>query len=405
MGLKKEDGLNFAAGGSGGGGSARFPTIVTSSGSSLPVDLTGYNEGDTFLNTSDKKIYQAGSSGYQLSDGTTNTDNNVVIDFETGIASNFGMTVNQYVNIYRQIFRSDGFQWAGNKTIDIHFKLSGTLDSSKYYPLLNATYTGYIIQLFLKADGLYFTKYKNYQTDFEFVSDTKILDFSWQTNTEYYLRLDKVSGNTTISLSNVGYDTNNIKKETVEIADFYGQYSSANTTTVLIGTTNSRLSSSGISYYNGVTPIEVYLLDTTTKNYLVPSSALSWDSGTDLTDKTEYADKTNGALYLYENSELVKIGSSAPTVLTDQTATSMALAGNTIYKWTSALTSLSFASAEVSDLETVLYFTTGGTIQFQDSSSLKWGGDGTAPSLEANTIYCISIRNGLAEIDTFGTVS
>ena len=95
----------------------------------------------------------------------------------------------------------------------------------------------------------------------------------------------------------------------------------------------------------------------------------------------------------------------APTVLTDETSTSMALAGNTIYKWTNALTSLSFASAEVSDLETVLYFTTGGTITFTDSSSLKWGGDGSAPSLEANTIYCISIRNGLAEIDTFGTVS
>lgn len=96
---------------------------------------------------------------------------------------------------------------------------------------------------------------------------------------------------------------------------------------------------------------------------------------------------------------------SAPTVLTDQTSTSMALAGNTIYKWTSALTSLSFASVEVSDLETVLYFTTGGTISFTDSSSLKWGGDGSAPSLEANTIYCISIRNGLAEIDTFGTTA
>ena len=96
---------------------------------------------------------------------------------------------------------------------------------------------------------------------------------------------------------------------------------------------------------------------------------------------------------------------SAPTVLTDQTSTSMALSGNTIYKWTSALTSLSFASVEISDLETVLYFTTGGTISFTDSSSLKWGGDGSAPSLEANTIYCISIRNGLAEIDTFGTVS
>ena len=96
---------------------------------------------------------------------------------------------------------------------------------------------------------------------------------------------------------------------------------------------------------------------------------------------------------------------SAPTVLTDETSTSMALAGNTIYKWTNALTSLSFASAEVSDLETVLYFTTGGTISFTDSSSLKWGGDGTAPSLEANTIYCIAICNGLAEIDSFGSAS
>ena len=95
----------------------------------------------------------------------------------------------------------------------------------------------------------------------------------------------------------------------------------------------------------------------------------------------------------------------APTVLTDQTSTSMALAGNTIYKWTNALTSLSFASAEVSDLETRLYFTTGSPIQFQDLSNLKWGGDGTAPSLEANTIYCIAICNGLAEIDSFGSAS
>ena len=96
----------------------------------------------------------------------------------------------------------------------------------------------------------------------------------------------------------------------------------------------------------------------------------------------------------------------APTVLTDQSTSDMALKGNTIYKWTNAITSLDFASAEVSDLETVLYFTTGGTITFTpDDAGLKWGGDGSAPSLEANTIYCISIRNGLAEIDTFGTVS
>ena len=98
-------------------------------------------------------------------------------------------------------------------------------------------------------------------------------------------------------------------------------------------------------------------------------------------------------------------GYVAPTVLTDETPTSMALAGNTIYKWTNAITSLSIASAEVSDLETRLYFTTGSPITFQDLSNLKWGGDGSAPSLEANTIYCIAICNGLAEIDSFGTVS
>ena len=128
----------------------------------------------------------------------------------------------------------------------------------------------------------------------------------------------------------------------------------------------------------------------------------------DISFPTEIPSQTgNSGKALTTDGNSVSWGSfvSAPTVLTDQTSTSMALAGNTIYKWTSALTSLSFASVEVSDLETVLYFTTGGTITFTDSSSLKWGGDGSAPSLEANTIYCISIRNGLAEIDTFGTVS
>ena len=95
-----------------------------------------------------------------------------------------------------------------------------------------------------------------------------------------------------------------------------------------------------------------------------------------------------------------------PTVVTDATSTSMALKGNTIYKWTAPISSLTIASAEVSDLETRLYFTTDSTITFSDSSSLKWGGDGSAPSgLEANTVYCIAICNGLAEIDTFGSAS
>lgn len=135
-----------------------------------------------------------------------------------------------------------------------------------------------------------------------------------------------------------------------------------------------------------------------TEDYTISSSTITFVTALEETDKIAVI---NGNLDTIDLTPyLVK-----PTILTDETSTSMALAGNTIYKWTSVLTSLSFASVEVSDLETVLYFTTGGTISFTDSSSLKWGGDGSAPSLEANTIYCISIRNGLAEIDTFGTVS
>lgn len=93
-----------------------------------------------------------------------------------------------------------------------------------------------------------------------------------------------------------------------------------------------------------------------------------------------------------------------PNVITDATSINMALKANTIYKWTNPITSLSFASIEVGDLETVLFFTTGGSISFTDSSSLNWGG-GSSPSLEINTKYCIAICNGLAEIDSFGTVS
>lgn len=95
-----------------------------------------------------------------------------------------------------------------------------------------------------------------------------------------------------------------------------------------------------------------------------------------------------------------------PTIVNDADSTNIALKGNTIYKWTAPISSLTIASAEVSDLETRLYFTTGSPITFADNSNLKWGGDGSAPSgLEANTRYCIAICNGLVEIDTYGSAS
>ena len=95
---------------------------------------------------------------------------------------------------------------------------------------------------------------------------------------------------------------------------------------------------------------------------------------------------------------------SGGTVVTDGDNTSLDVKAGTIYDF-GVIDTLVLTSIETSYNESVIYFTTDSTITFTDNSGLKWGGDGSAPSLEANTIYCIAICNGLAEIDTFGTVS
>lgn len=308
--------INGQTGGSGGGGS--FPIVVTSSGSSLP-SASGYQEGDTFLNTGDKKIYKAGYFGYELLNSTLRDD--AVLNYITGVLSNVGYVPDGYSYKYNMIQKgSDYIEWSGNKTIDLHFKLTGNLTSGYNYWLFSSNYCGYNIGIALVSDGVYFAKWNFYQSSFSMVSNTKILDFNWQQD-EYYLRLNKVSENTIISLSNTGYDTDNIIKETVEIADFYGRYQGSGATYIGLGTvSDSRMPDK----YNGIVPIDIYLLDTT-QNYLKESTSLFWDNGTSLTDKTEYADKTNGALYLYESSELVKIGGSLTkkvyTISADNTST------------------------------------------------------------------------------------
>lgn len=94
------------------------------------------------------------------------------------------------------------------------------------------------------------------------------------------------------------------------------------------------------------------------------------------------------------------------TIVTDGDNTGLAVAGNTIYKFGTVLTSLTISSVETSDYESIIYFTTGaGTIQFTAPNTIKWGGGNEQPQLEPNTVYCIAIRNGLAEIDNFGSAS
>lgn len=123
---------------------------------------------------------------------------------------------------------------------------------------------------------------------------------------------------------------------------------------------------------------------------------------------TDYTSLTNkpqiNGVELSGNKTSANLGLvPAPTIVTDGDATGLAVAGNTIYKFGTALTSLTISSVETSDYESIIYFTTGaGTIQFSAPNTLRWGGGNEQPTLEANTVYCIAIRNGLAEIDNFG---
>ena len=94
---------------------------------------------------------------------------------------------------------------------------------------------------------------------------------------------------------------------------------------------------------------------------------------------------------------------SGGSVVSGADNTDLNLKGGAIYKL-GVIDTLTLTSAEISDSETIIYFTTDSSIAFTDNSGVRWGG-GEAPTLEANTVYCIAIRNGLAEIDNFGSAS
>ena len=98
------------------------------------------------------------------------------------------------------------------------------------------------------------------------------------------------------------------------------------------------------------------------------------------------------------------IKGSGGSVVSGADNTNLDLKGGAIYKF-GIIDELVLSSAEISDSETIIYFTTDSTITFTDNSGVRWGGGNEQPTLEPNTVYCIAIRNGLAEIDNFGTTA
>ncbi len=276
-------------GGNGGGGGSSFPTVVTDSDSSLP-SASSFELNDTFLNTSDKKIYTVEVNGYVANTNTTLTVN---VDYTTGIASGFANSL--------ECIRSGlTNQWYGTSEVNhsVKFKISSVQPS----PVIAFSSGGggsYNYAMFYVSNEgkIFHKKYRNSYGSVTVQFDNQILDTVVITDKIYILNITKEG---TSCIAQLTDENGTILEE----KNFTTEDLSSGTNSIFYGT--GRIGDSNVYSSN----LSVYLGQSTGELVIPNTSTLSWDSGTDLTDKTEVADKTNGALYLYDNSELVKIGGS-----------------------------------------------------------------------------------------------
>lgn len=272
---------------------AMKPVIVTDSGTTLP-SASGYQLNDTFLNTSAVRIFKV-VEGYELNTNVTSTVYEV--NLFTGVATGFGY--NKDV-----IKTSSNFLWAGNTEMKVHFKQSTVPTSGRrsiFYSLTtDGTDSRYACVFLYKKElhfGLLF--YNAQEERVVAYKDTQIIS-SISSNTEYYVKITKTGTSGKAELFTEGFDTTPIASVDFETEDY-----------VVSGQTTSTLQF--MCEANGFfmaenTYLTAYLLDCT-GDFLVPSTSLGWDSGTSLVAGTEYADKTNGILYLYQGAmTFVQIG-------------------------------------------------------------------------------------------------
>lgn len=279
----------FGGGAGGGGGDSKFPTIVTDSGSSLP-SASGYELNDTFLNTTDKKIYKTEVVGYVANTNTTLT---VDVDYTTGIASGFASG--------KECSRTGLTNlWYGNS--EVHYSIKFKVSSVQNTPIVcfkYSTSSGTNNVLFkITNDGhINHSRYDSGGGAWATIFDKQILDTVISANTVYILNIVKTGENCSAQLT----DENGT---IIEEKEFTTQNLGSSTNSIFYG--EGRINSTSMYASN----LYVNLVESSGELVIPNTSVLSWDSGTSLTDKTEYADKTNGILYLYQDTELVKIGGS-----------------------------------------------------------------------------------------------
>ena len=275
-----------------------FPTMITNSGSSLP-SASDYQVNDTFLNTSDKKIYTAeiNVEGYDLNTNITN--DGITVDSQTGIASGFSPSGGGS-SVPKGIRRSNlNIFWESPITIDFHLKITEVRNNQVIANLYQGAGIYKDVIFYIGNDNKLYCTYTQGSYGPGTQSGIYLLaNYQLTLNTEYFIRINKNGTSITTTISTQGYDTSVIYTATInDIEDWYP--SIAGTSTFIYGYYNSGPLEGGNSVFSG----DIYLADSS-GDFLVPTGSMSWNNGITLTDKTEYIDKTNSISYLYYNNTL-----------------------------------------------------------------------------------------------------
>lgn len=404
--------------GGGGGGSSSLPIIVKNSGSSLP-SASSYQIGDTFLNTSTKKIYTPVVNGYIANPTSPKPDiRYITVDYNTGIATNFVLRCS--------CLRQTSPSWLGTdlRNFNIKFILNNIVGDIALF----SSYTGWHSPSqenasFYIVDGSVYhcvVATNNGIVESVMVEPKKILDTVLETNTVYVLKIQKTGTDCVAQLTLEDGTVIEEKSFTTVNLSNSGNYIGNN-----IGYANK---GSGGKFY-AESNIEVYLAESVGQILIPNTSTLSWDNGTDIVNNTEYVDKTNEILYIYENSELFAINkpnsfaqitgqptsnSNLATALNGKQAVansvtygsaslSFSISANKHYVLSnSALTSITFSSCEKSFDETTIEFTTGATPpSVTDNSGITWMDNFDITNLSANKSYLIVIFNKLGFVKEY----
>lgn len=269
---------------------------ITDSGDSLP-SATLYSLNDTFLNKTNAKLYTTLAPAYKVNDNVTNT--NITIDLTTGLAT--GFNAGTYNSNYMYRSTSDTYNWTGNNShIYFHFSMNSVTDNGSGY-MWGVTGSGSYC-LYIRYNTIEHVFYFNY---FKYTGgvwygyfDYKLFSTQPEINTEYYIHLAKNGNECIATLSLTGYDVDIIETGTIPTKDI--TISSAN---MMLGSNQGR--------YGVCKNMSVYLLDTSGE-FLVPDGALTWNSGTDLENNTQYNDTTNEKTIYYNNNIIYEDGSGLP---------------------------------------------------------------------------------------------